>query len=238
MTIYLPQLTDDKTQFPDLDTALDEPDGLLAMGGDLTPKRLLNAYRSGIFPWFSEGEPILWWSPAKRATIEPQNCHISSSMRRLIRKNNFTVTINHAFPEVINYCAQPRAAQAETWITEKMINAYLELHHYGAAHSVEVWQGDRLVGGLYGVAIGRIFCGESMFSRVSNSSKIAFIALNQHLNRFSGRLIDCQMQTTHLHSLGVEEISRKNFRLYLQKYRDKSADTGCWQRQNILLNSK
>jgi len=238
MTIYLPQLTADETQFPDAKTALNEPEGLLAMGGDLAPKRLLNAYRCGIFPWFSEGEPILWWSPAERATIEPQNCHISSSMRRLIRKNNVTVTINHAFPDVINYCAQPRAAQAETWITKKMIDAYIKLHHYGAAHSIEVWQGDKLVGGLYGVAIGRIFCGESMFSRVSNSSKIAFIALNQHLSRFSGKLIDCQMQTAHLRSLGVLKISRQQFILNLQKYRDKNTETGCWQRQTISLSCK
>lgn len=237
MTIYLPQLTADKSQFPDVQTALNEPDGLLAMGGDLTPQRLLNAYRSGIFPWFSEGEPILWWSPAQRATIEPRNCHISSSMKRLIRKKDFTVTINHAFPEVINCCAQPRTTQAKTWITKEMLTAYIKLHHCGAAHSIEVWQEDKLVGGLYGVAIGRIFCGESMFSHVSNSSKIAFIALNQHLSRFAGTVIDCQMQTAHLQSLGVQEISRNQFIRKLQQYRDKSTDPGCWQRQEIQLSS-
>ena len=238
MTIYLTELTDNKALFPDVNKALDDPDGLLAMGGDLSPQRVINAYRNGIFPWFSDGEPILWWSPSKRAVIKPNFCHISKSMKRLLKKNNFTVTINSAFSEVINMCAQPRESQAETWITDSMIDAYIKLHQQGFAHSVEVWQEHKLVGGLYGICIGTLFCGESMFSKVSNSSKVAFIALNQHLSRFQGSLIDCQMQTAHLNSLGVEELPREQFITYLQQYRDQKIDKGCWHCQEIFVNKK
>lgn len=238
MTVYLPELTDNKTLFPNVKTALDDPDGLLAMGGDLTPQRVINAYRNGIFPWFSDGQPILWWSPSKRAIIKPNFCHISKSMKRLLKKNDFTVTVNNAFSEVITHCARPRESQAETWITDTMIDAYIKLHQQGFAHSLEVWQEQRLVGGLYGVCVGTLFCGESMFSRVSNSSKVAFIALNQHLSRFQGTLIDCQMQTTHLKSLGVEELPREQFIHYLQQCREQKIDNGCWQPQKIFVKEK
>lgn len=237
MTIYIPELTENIALFPDVSTALNNPDGLLAMGGDLCPQRIINAYRNGIFPWFSDGQPLLWWSPSKRAVIKPCSCHISRSMKKLLKKNNFTVTINNAFAEVITLCAQPRESQAETWITESMIAAYIKLHQQGAAHSFEVWQGPKLVGGLYGICVGTLFCGESMFSKVSNSSKIAFIALNQHLSRFRGALIDCQMQTAHLQSLGVQEISRAQFIADLQKCKEDKIGGGYWLPQEILLST-
>ena len=235
MTIYLPELTADITLFPDVNQALQEPDGLLAMGGDLSPQRIVAAYRNGIFPWFNDKEPILWWSPGRRAVIKPELCHISKSMKRVLRKNCFTVTINNAFTEVISHCAKPRRSQAETWITDSMIDAYIKLHKQGFAHSVEVWQDKKLVGGLYGIAIGTLFCGESMFSKVSNSSKVAFIALNQHMIRFQGTLIDCQMQTAHLSSLGVKELPRKEFINYLQIARDAKVKKGCWDRQQVAV---
>ena len=238
MTIYLPELTENKSFFPDVDKALDDPDGLLAMGGDLTSQRVINAYRNGIFPWFSDGQPILWWSPSKRAVIKPNFCHISKSMKRLLKNNNFTVTINHAFAEVITHCAKPRRSQPETWITDTMIDAYIELHKQGVAHSIEVWLDGELVGGLYGVCVGTLFCGESMFSKVSNSSKVAFIALNQHLSSFQGTLIDCQMHTAHLNSLGVQELPREQFISYLQQSRDQKLEKGCWERQKISVKEK
>lgn len=235
MTIYLPELSADKTFFPDVNCALQDPDGLLAIGGDLSAERIITAYRKGIFPWFSEGEPILWWSPSTRAVINPALCHISKSMKRLLKKRPFTVTINHAFAEVIRHCAQPREAQADTWITNAMIAAYSKLHQQGVAHSLEVWQEDKLVGGLYGVCVGSLFCGESMFSKVSNSSKVAFIALNQHLSRFQGTLIDCQMPTAHLASLGVKALPRQAFMDYLQTARDAKLKIGCWDKQQVLV---
>lgn len=238
MTIYLPELTEDKALFPDVNQALDEPDGLLAMGGDLSPERIINAYKNGIFPWFSDGEPILWWSPGKRAVLKPNLCHISKSMKKVLKKNNFTVTINNAFTDVIMHCAKPRATQTETWITEAMVDAYIKLHKQGFAHSVEVWQAGKLVGGLYGICIGTLFCGESMFSNVSNSSKVAFIALSQHLCRFQGTLIDCQMQTDHLNSLGVKELPRRQFIRYLQQCREQKTDKTCWAHQEILVKDK
>ena len=225
-------------EFPNTDCALEEPNGLLAFGGDLTVQRLLLAYSKGIFPWFSDGQPILWWSPSKRAIIEPASCHISKSMKKLLKKNNFTVTINHVFSDVIAHCASPRASQAETWITDTMRNAYIELHKRGVAHSVEVWQEGKLVGGLYGIAIGTLFCGESMFSSISNCSKIAFIALNQHLSRFPTAVIDCQMHTAHLASLGVKEISREQFIDYLQQCGEQDTDKNCWSRQEISVKEK
>jgi leucyl/phenylalanyl-tRNA--protein transferase len=235
MTIYLTELTNDKTYFPNLNTALQDPDGLLAIGGDLTPERIVNAYRNGIFPWFSNDAPILWWSPSKRAVIQPAQCHISKSMKKLIRKNNFTVTINNAFPEVINACAQPRASQAETWICPPMIAAYNRLHQLGYAHSIEVWKDNKLVGGLYGVGIGKLFCGESMFSIEDNSSKIAFIALNQHLGSFPDTYIDCQMQTSHLSSLGVKEVERAQFIQHLHNAKDQQLNKSCWIPKEIIL---
>lgn len=236
MTLFIPELPQDKTFFPDVRNALLNPDGLLALGGDLSPQRIFNAYNKGIFPWFSEGQPILWWSPSKRATLKVNCCHISKSMNKVIKGGEFSVTINNAFSKVIENCAKPRTSQAETWITDAMIAAYIQLHQQGIAHSLEVWQEKKLVGGLYGICVGTLFCGESMFSTVSNSSKLAFIALNQHLKRFNGELIDCQMLTPHLQSLGAEEISREQFiNENLQRCKNKALTDGCWHAQQIQL---
>ena len=235
MTIFLPELSDDPSLFPELKHALQEPDGLLAMGGDLSPQRIINAYYNGIFPWFSKGDPILWWSPSERANIEAGKVHISKSMKRFIKKNNFTITVNHNFLTVIKACAAPRKNQKETWITKEMIEAYYQLHLAGFAHSIEVWHKGEIVGGLYGVCIGELFCGESMFSVMDNSSKIAFIALNQHFKDFQGKVIDCQMQTNHLSSLGVKALSRKQFLKTLSELRDTKIKTSCWDKQPILI---
>lgn len=238
MTIYLTELTENKNLFPNVNLAMNEPDGLLAIGGELSSERIINAYRRGIFPWFSDDDPILWWSPSRRAIIKPMHCHISKSMKKEIKRNKYTITLNHHFSEVIKRCALPRGGQADTWITDQMADAYLELHRLGFAHSLEVWQNDKLVGGLYGVSVGSLFCGESMFSEVSNSSKIAFIALNQHLSRFEHTLIDCQMQTSHLTSLGVQEISRDKFIGHLQTCRGIELDPSCWSQQALSIREK
>jgi leucyl/phenylalanyl-tRNA--protein transferase len=198
---------DERLLFPD--PALAEPDGLLAVGGDLSVKRLLLAYRQSIFPWYSDDTPILWYSPHERFVLFPEKLKISKSMRQLLRTGKFRVSINECFADVIRACSNAyREGQDGTWITEDMINAYTEMHRLGYAHSVEVWQGNELVGGLYGVAVGRVFCGESMFSRVSNSSKTALIHLCQ---THKYRLIDCQMQTDHLASMGAETMSRAEY---------------------------
>lgn len=200
------QLLDDELIFPD--TALAEPDGLLAIGGDLSIERLFLAYQSGIFPWFSEGDPILWYAPHERCVIFPERIKISKSMRKTLASNVFKVTENKAFEEVIGYCAKtPRIGQDGTWITNEMQQAYIKLHEKGLAHSVEVWQNDKLVGGLYGVKINKVFCGESMFSLVSNASKTALI----HLSKMEFDLIDCQLPNDHLMSLGAEMISREEY---------------------------
>tara|TARA_R110001583_G_scaffold188860_3_gene351333 strand:+ start:22785 stop:23498 length:714 start_codon:yes stop_codon:yes gene_type:complete len=235
MPIYLPQLSDDPTLFPDLKQALAEPDGLLAMGGDLSPQRIKNAYYNGIFPWFSKNEPILWWSPSERATIDAGKVHISRSMKRIIKKTSMTITVNHDFLGVISACAQPRTTQKETWITQEMRNAYHQLHQLGIAHSIEVWHEQQLVGGLYGLCIGQLFCGESMFSIMDNSSKLAFIALNQHFYSNAGKIIDCQMPTKHLNSLGVQALSRAKFVTKLKATRDNLVEQNCWKQQAILI---
>ena len=237
MTIYLPELSPDNINFPCIDTALNEPDGLLAMGGDLSPERIYNAYRHAIFPWFSAGEPILWWSPLERATIKANQCHISKSMKRFIRKHHYTVTLNHDFSAVIEHCTLPRTQQAETWISHEMIDAYTELHKLGKAHSVEVWDENKmLIGGLYGINVGKIFCGESMFSLAPNTSKLAFIALNQHFKKFGGEIIDCQMMTEHLNSLGVSPVTRKTFQKQLITLRDQYMSKDCWLEKRLLVS--
>ena len=205
-------LTSDDLDFPPAEQALAEPNGLLAAGGDLSPERLLAAYRQGIFPWFEDGQPILWWSPDPRTVLYPDKIHISRSMRRLLRNNAFTVSCDQAFEQVIDQCAiSPRDGQSGTWITPGMRQAYINLHQRGHAHSIEAWQAEQLVGGLYGVVIGRVFFGESMFSRVSNASKYAFICLANQLADWDFALIDCQVSTAHLNSLGAETISRSCF---------------------------
>ena len=198
-----------KIEFPPVDQA--NQHGMLAIGGDLSIERLQLAYKSGIFPWYSEGEPIIWYSPDPRMVLFPEKLRISKSMRQVLKKGIFKVTFNEAFEEVIINCKYVnREAQGEygTWITDEMKEAYTELHNKGIAKSVEVWQNDELVGGLYGVEVGTIFCGESMFSKVSNASKVAFIYLIQ-TNKYN--LIDCQVYNPHLASLGADEISREEF---------------------------
>jgi len=205
--------------FPSVEDA--DKDGLLAIGGDLSEERLMLAYRSGIFPWFSEGDPILWWSPDPRFVLFPEKLKVSKSMKKLLRDHRFQVTFNQKFEEVITQCASvKRDGQADTWITEEMQAAYINLHEQGFAKSVEVWQHEKdaepkLVGGLYGIDLGTVFCGESMFSLESNASKFGFIKWVQHLQANGYKLIDCQVHTPHLESLGAEMISRQSFMNYL-----------------------
>lgn len=215
-------LPDEPGAFPDVRRALRHPNGLLAIGGDLSPQRLINAYRRGIFPWFSAGEPILWWSPDPRTVLLPGAIRISRSLGKRLRRRQFAATIDRAFGAVIRACAAPRGlrgsaggpdsdpAQA-TWILPEMIDAYEGLHRLGIAHSVEVWEGAALVGGLYGIAIGRAFFGESMFSRATDASKVALVHLCQVLSGRGFELIDCQMRTDHLLSLGALELPRGEF---------------------------
>jgi leucyl/phenylalanyl-tRNA--protein transferase len=190
-----------------VDVALEEPNGLLALGGDLTPQRLLYAYAHGIFPWYSDDQPILWWSPDPRMVLEPREFKISRSLRRRLRRNDYSVTMNRAFRQVVHECAAPRAAQSGTWIVPEMVDAYARMHELGHAHSVECWHEGQLAGGLYGVAIGRVFFGESMFSRQADASKVALA----HLCRLDFALIDCQLPTEHLISLGAKTMRRASF---------------------------
>ena len=201
--------------FPDVATAMTEPDGLLAGGGDLSPQRLLRAYRHGIFPWYSQGQPILWWCPSQRAILLPDQLHISRSMHKLLRKQPFQITFNQAFAEVINACAEPRKQTSDTWITQEMREAYIRLYHLGHARSVECWQNKQLVGGVYGVQLGQVFFGESMFSRVSNASKAALITITQ---RTDVKLVDCQLPNQHLRSMGMLEIPRTEFITLLERW--------------------
>ena len=193
--------------FPDPELALDAPNGLLAAGGDLDPMRLLYAYRRGIFPWFSEGQPILWWSPDPRTVLWPQAMHISRTLRRTQRRRTFSITANTAFDRVVCECAAPQEGREATWITRGMAAAYGRLHRAGHAHSIECWRGRELAGGLYGVAIGRVFFGESMFSRAADASKIALA----HLCTLGFGLVDCQVPSPHLARLGAIEVDRRRF---------------------------
>jgi leucyl/phenylalanyl-tRNA--protein transferase len=191
---------------------------MLGVGGDLSPERLMLAYRSGIFPWFADDEPILWWSPDPRMVLFPDEVVITRSMRKVLRNGKFRVTFNENFRDVILNCRNvPRSGQVGTWITEEMVEAYIGLHELGYAKSVEVWQGDELVGGLYGVDLGHIFCGESMFSKVPNASKIAFITLAAKLQLENYSLLDCQVHNDHLESLGAREIPRRDFMKILKQ---------------------
>ncbi len=201
--------------FPPLDAAT--PEGLLAIGGDLSSGRLLAAYRRGIFPWYSAGQPILWWSPDPRTVLYPRQLTVRRSLRKSLRQRGFALTTDSAFTEVIDRCAEPRTSEAGTWITPQMRAAYTDLHRAGHAHSVETWQGDQLVGGLYGIAIGQAFFGESMFSRVTDASKAALVALARVLVDRGYRFIDCQVSSEHLLSLGARNIPRALFVRQLQQ---------------------
>jgi leucyl/phenylalanyl-tRNA---protein transferase len=206
-----------ESPFPPLEAALLRPNGLLAVGGDLSPSRLIEAYRHGIFPWFNEGEPILWWSPDPRMVLLPQELKISRSLRKTLKRGNYEIRADSAFKQVMEACAAPRGEHTGTWIHAEMIAAYGRLHEMGMAHSMETWIEGELVGGLYGVGQGKMFFGESMFSRVSDASKIAFVHLVAQLQRWGFEMIDCQMKTEHLASLGAREISRNEFRQKLKE---------------------
>jgi leucyl/phenylalanyl-tRNA--protein transferase len=217
--IDLPWLDFQNPVFPPTVNALDEPSGLLAAGGNLHPETLVEAYYRGIFPWYSDGEPPLWWSPNPRAVLEPGDLIINRTTGKLLKKTNFHFTSDQCFWQVINACAQARPG--ETWITEEMLEAYDRLHNAGHAHSLEVWEKDTLVGGLYGVQIGAIFCGESMFHLRQNASKLAFVCLSNNLFALGFGMIDCQLQNPFLQSLGVKEISRDQFERRMKELRDK-----------------
>ena len=206
--------TENDSRFPPVELATKQ--GLLAAGGDLSPSRLLDAYSRGIFPWFNKNDPILWWSPDPRMVLRPKQVRISRSLKKSIRKGNFELTLDQAFQDVMTACAAPREKQYtdpdnSTWIHQAMLTAYQQLHELGYAHSIECWQQDRLVGGLYGVAIGNAFFGESMFSFVTDSSKVALVTLCQQLDRWQFPLIDCQIYSDHLASMGAIEVPRNDF---------------------------
>lgn len=223
-----PALLDHSLAFPQSDTALESPDGLLAVGGDLRPQRLRAAYRAGIFPYYDADPPtsnILWWSPSSRAVLLPQGLHVSRSLKRGLKKQDFRVTLDQAFARVITRCAQ----RESTWITPNMQAAYIELHEEGTAHSVEVWREGELIGGLYGVNMGLVFFAESMFSAQTNGSKIAMVYLAAQLHRWRFGLIDCQFQTDHLQRMGVMEVPRTVFMRYLDAYASQPGPIGKWR---------
>lgn len=207
----------DNTPFPPVELALRNPNGLLAAGADLKPERLLDGYRHGIFPWFGAGDPILWWSPDPRMVLFPDEFKVSHSLHKTLRRGNHEVRTDSAFEQVMRACASPRDGQDGTWIQEEVIEAYVRLHQMGLAHSIETWMDDELVGGLYGVSLGRMFYGESMFSRKTDASKIALAHLVAQLKRWNFGMIDCQMNTPHLATLGAREIPRRQFLILLQE---------------------
>lgn len=208
--------SDPPDAFPDVEGAMTEPDGLLAAGGDLSAERLLAAYSRGIFPWYDDGQPILWWSPDPRCVLKPEDLHISRRLRQILRNSTAELRFNRAFGEVIRACAGERRSQQGTWITGDMIAAYEQLHADGWAHSVEVWDYDSLAGGLYGLCIGNVFFGESMFSARANASKMALLGLTRHMLAFDLQLIDCQVVSPHLMTLGARVIPRREFTRILE----------------------
>jgi leucyl/phenylalanyl-tRNA--protein transferase len=214
--------------FPAVESAMREPNGLLAMGGDLSVERLLDAYRHGIFPWFNPGEPILWWSPDPRMVLVPDEVRVTRSLAKRIRNGGFEVRVDTVFADVMRACAGPRDGADGTWISPAMIAAYTRLHQAGYAHSVETWHDGALVGGLYGVAIGRMFYGESMFSRMADSSKVALVRLARQLQRWEFGLIDCQMETPHLASLGARTLPRTAFTTRLTELVNLPHHPGPW----------
>lgn len=213
-------LSRDDLAFPPLEKALREPNGLLAAGGDLSAQRLIAAYRHGCFPWYQGEQPLLWWSPDPRTVLFPSELHVSRSLAKCLRQQRFQVTFDQDFAAVIRECAGPRNYTDGTWITDAMRSAYQQLHEMGLAHSVEVWHDEQLVGGLYGLAMGRLFFGESMFSRADNASKVGFVTLVRQLQQWDFVMIDCQMPTTHLQSLGARSIPRSEFAAALRLHLD------------------
>jgi leucyl/phenylalanyl-tRNA--protein transferase len=223
MSIYwLP----DEIWFPPVEEA--DEDGVLAAGGDLSPERLLAAYSRGIFPWYSELNPILWWSPDPRFVLFPEQAYVSKTMRQILKRGIFEVTFDRDFESVIENCRGPRKREQGTWINDEMKQAYIELHRMGYAHSVEAWRGGRLAGGLYGISLGRCFFGESMFTKESNASKAAFLTLASRLEQLGFDIIDCQVYTDHLDSLGAEMISRHDFIRIIKASQTEESITGSW----------
>jgi len=216
-------------QFPPIDTALDDPEGLLAAGDDLSPTRLLDAYRHGIFPWYSEGQPILWWSPDPRMVLYVDEFKVPRSLRKVANQHRFEVTVDVDFEGVIEACAGPRARSGGTWITPEMMAAYVDLHRLGHAHSVEAWLDERLVGGLYGVAIGHMFFGESMFAREPDASKVALMSLVSLLKELDIPLVDCQQETAHLSRFGARPIAREVFAAELSRLVNSPHTPGAWK---------
>ncbi len=214
--------------FPETTLALAEPNGLLAAGGDLSPGTLLAAYERGIFPWYQAPQPILWWSPDPRSVILPGQLHLSRSLRRELRKNRYTITFDRAFEAVVRCCAETREDGLGTWIDEDMVQAYCALHRRGYAHSIEVWDDGDLVGGLYGVALGTAFFGESMFSRRSNTSKIALVALVTQLEKAGFGLFDCQVESPHMNSMGAINLPRLDFERRLAQTVTQAHDPAIW----------
>jgi len=214
--------------FPEIESASKNPDGLLAVGGDLSEERLLYAYRRGIFPWFSDGQPVLWWSPDPRCVLRPEQYRVSRRTQRTFRNSTFEIHFNRAFDDVIAACAQDRAGQDGTWITAEMSHAYRALHAQGWAHSIEVWQSGGLVGGLYGLALDKVFFGESMFSRESDASKAAMLALCSIIEGHGFALLDCQVESSHLLTLGATLMPRNDFAGVLGKYCARTEKFDAW----------
>ena len=227
---------DPPDSFPDIESAFDVPDGLLAAGGDLSAERLLYAYRHGIFPWYDDGQPILWWSPDPRCVLRPHEFHVSRRLRRSLSRGNFDVSFNQAFDDVIAACAEERGGQQGTWITAEMTGAYSNLHQQGWAHSIEIWRAGRLEGGLYGLSIGRAFFGESMFSRQTNASKAAMLCLCQQLIRHDFEILDCQVESPHLISLGASLMPRPRFAAVIRRACKTNAQFRAWpaERRQVL----
>ncbi len=221
-----------KIVFPSV--RLSEPNGILAVGGDLSPERIIEAYRNGIFPWYSEGDPIIWWSPDPRFAVKPGDVKVSKTMRQVLRRDTFRFTADTCFEHVMRQCSLPRKHERGTWINEDMIEAYTQLHSMGIAHSVEAWHGDELAGGLYGISLGRMFFGESMFTRVPNASKAAFITLAGSLEMLNFDLIDCQVYTSHLESLGAADYDREYFLSVLSGSLEKETLSGNWGNLGVL----
>ena len=235
MSKTIPLLDKDSLLFPSTGTALLNPNGLLAFGGDLSIKRLYHAYSQGIFPWYSEGEPVMWWSPSPRAIIPTHSIKINRTLRKVLKQQNFTVTVNKAFKSVISLCAQAPFRKEGTWIMPEMIDAYIQLHKHGLAHSIEIWMDEELAGGLYGVAIKGYFSGESMFYKQSNASKIALVYLSKLLQSQGTSFIDCQMQNSFLQDMGCIEISRLTFEEMKNNALDRVVNGDIWQPQTLNL---
>jgi leucyl/phenylalanyl-tRNA--protein transferase len=221
--------TSPESPFPDPGLAESEPDGLLAVGGDLHPRRLLQAYAQGIFPWYGEDQPILWWSPDPRTILYPGRIHVSRSLRRQLRRGGLTLRIDNAFDEVVRGCAEPRGDRQGTWLLPEMRDAYRLLHEMGMGHSIELWDGNELVGGLYGVALGKAFFGESMFSRTPGASKIVMVYLCERMQAFEYRFLDCQVFNPHLASMGAEEMPRERFLRELESAVTRTEDPAMWR---------